>query len=82
MRRKYAEAVECPPELLCFRPEEWPASDDDVALAGPGQRSAFFAWVRWLHARAEFADAHHADVDSIPKVTTPAMWRRVEDSLT
>jgi hypothetical protein len=82
VRKKHAETVECPPELLRFRPEDWPASDADVALMGTGQRSHFFAWLRWIHARAKFAQQNNADVDSIPDLTTRAAWRRVEDSLT
>jgi len=75
------DTSECPPELMRFRPEEWPASAADIALMGEGQKSAFYAWIRWIHARAHFADRHHADVDSIPDLTTKAARRRVEDSL-
>lgn len=79
VRRQEAGLV--PVELTRFIPEEWPASDADIELAGEGQRSAFHAWIRWIHARAYFGTRYGVDDDLIPNHTTRATFRRVEDSL-
>jgi hypothetical protein len=78
-RRQDVDLV--PIELTRLIPEEWPASESDVKLMGESQRSAFYAWIRWLHARADFADRQHLDADSIPDHTTPAVRAAVHDSL-
>jgi hypothetical protein len=65
-----------PAELVRFDPADWGGA-------------TFYAWQKWLHARADFADEHdleHVAVDGvvlevIPYDVPADVWRAVVDSL-
>jgi hypothetical protein len=66
-----------PPELLAFRPEDWPASAEDIAMMGQSETSAFYAWIRWIHARAEYEERR--GIRDIPNETTLENRARIHD---
>jgi hypothetical protein len=64
-----------PAELLAFVPEDWPASAEDIAMAGQSQTSALYAWIRWIHARAHYEERH--GIRGLPDSTTPENRDRI-----
>jgi hypothetical protein len=77
--RRRRGSGDVPPELLAFVPEDWPASAEDIAMAGQSQTSAFYAWIRWIHARAHYEERH--GIRDLPNLTTEDERRRVGGSL-
>lgn len=76
MRRRRG-SNDVPAELLAFRPEDWPAGAEDIAMMGQSQTSAFYAWIRWIQARSEYEERH--SIRDIPDQTTPENRDRIHD---
>jgi hypothetical protein len=81
VRRREPATVECAADLIRFDAAQWPASARDVRLKGEGEREAFPAWQRWMHARADFADAHGVAHGVIPYEVPGRQWSAVLESL-
>jgi hypothetical protein len=79
--RRRQPTVECAPDLIRFDAAQWPASARNVSLKGECEREAFPAWQRWMHARADFADAHGVAHDVIPYEVPGREWTAVLESL-
>ncbi|NYG05717.1 hypothetical protein BJ986_000204 [Phycicoccus badiiscoriae] len=69
MRRKRPIEVECEPKLVTFEADQWPA------------QSPIHSWLKWLGARADFADAHDLDHDVVPYNVDAAQWAEVLRSI-